>query len=125
MKDFEIVTLYSEDRVKGCVQLTREGRFEVISISLANPRKKLRFLEHCWNLIGHHASAAYMGEELELCEADILLSISQLGIPSQMDLCEAAIFKTGGQNPCTREGILMAHEAVFIRGKNTRHDKSS
>lgn len=93
-----IATFYSENMDDGCVMLTYEGRFMVTAIALKCAPNGIDLLLRCWQKIGRELSAAFMGEELEIGEAELEVFIREGRIPEQANLCEAAIvakkFKT-------------------------------
>ena len=111
----EIVTLYPDNIQNGCVMLTSEGRFMVITIALRRVSNPLEFLMECWRKIGGELSAALMGEELEVREKELDSLIREVRIPREADLCEAAIVTARVGTTTSIVGTGVEHGAVLLR----------
>lgn len=112
--EHEILTLYSQEMQDGCVMLTYEGAFMVISIALHSAPNRLGFLMECWQRIGKDLNAALMGEELEVTERELDSLIREARLPKEMDLCEAAIVKFRHESAASIVGRDVEYGAVLV-----------
>lgn len=98
----EIVALYPSDPKRGAVLMLHEGAYDLIVLALALHGSAIERLIRTWGVVGDAAQAVLVGNELEVEHSQVTELLRSGMLPSELDLCEAAII--GSEGGSTRMG---------------------
>ena len=95
----EIVALYPDDPKLGAVLVFHEGPYDLIILAAGKRGLAVERLKEVWRSIGDNAQAVLVGQELEVEESHITELLHSEMLPSELDLCEAAIVRYSQAEP--------------------------